>query len=36
VTGDVIEELVNAAFPVTTSGVTFHMQTEVLLPWFAR
>jgi hypothetical protein len=24
-TGDVIEELDNAAFPVTTSGVTFHM-----------
>jgi hypothetical protein len=39
-TGDVIEQLNNAAFPVTvgtTAGaVTFHMQTEALLPWFER
>lgn len=35
-TGDVIEQLDNAAFPVTLNGVTFHMQTEALLPWFER
>lgn len=35
-TGDVVEELNNVAFPVTLNGVTFHMQTEALLPWFER
>lgn len=35
-TGDVIEELNNAAFLVPLNGVTFHVQTEALLPWFER
>jgi len=35
-TGDVIEELDNAAFLVPLNGVTFHVQTEALLPWFER
>ncbi|HKS71269.1 MAG TPA: hypothetical protein VJQ45_12670 [Ktedonobacterales bacterium] len=35
-TGDVIEQLYNAAFLVPLNGVTFHMQTEALLPWFER
>jgi hypothetical protein len=35
-TGDVVEELNNVAFLVTLNGVTFHMQTEALLPWFER
>ena len=35
-TGDVLEELANAPFAVTTSGITFHVQSEALLPWFER
>lgn len=35
-TGDVIEQLNNAAFLVPLNGVTFHVQTEALLPWFER
>ena len=32
--GDVIEVLNNATVPVTIGGVTYHPQTEALLPWF--
>jgi hypothetical protein len=35
-TGDVLEELANAPFAVTTDGITFHVQSEALLPWFER
>jgi hypothetical protein len=33
--GDVIEDLPNPTFPVTIGGVSYHPQTEALLPWFA-
>jgi hypothetical protein len=33
-TGDVIEGLANAAFPVTTNGNTYHPQNEALIQWF--
>ena len=33
-TGDVIEGLSHAVFPVTTKGVTYHPQNEALLQWF--
>ena len=33
-TGDVIEELPNATFPVTLNGFTYHPQNEALLQWF--
>jgi hypothetical protein len=32
--GDVIEDLPNPTYPVTVGGVTYHPQTEALLPWF--
>ena len=32
--GDVIEDLPNSTFPVTVGGVSYHPQTEALLPWF--
>ncbi len=32
--GDVIEVFPNATFPVTLNGITYHPQTEALLPWF--
>jgi hypothetical protein len=35
-TGDPIEELNDAGFPVTVDGVTFHPQNEALLQWFSR
>lgn len=35
-TGDVLEELHNAPFPVTVNGITYHPQSEALLPWFER
>lgn len=35
-TGDVLEELDNAPFSVTINGLTFHVQSEALLPWFER
>jgi hypothetical protein len=35
-TGDPVEVLPNPAFPVTIDGVTYHPQTEALLPWFSR
>ncbi|HLJ73206.1 MAG TPA: hypothetical protein VKU62_01375, partial [Thermoanaerobaculia bacterium] len=34
-TGDVIEGLPNATFPMTLNGFTYHPQNEALLPWFA-
>jgi len=34
-TGDVIEGLPNATFPITMNGFTYHPQNEALLPWFA-
>jgi len=35
-TGDVIEGLSNATFPITMpNGFTYHPQNEALLPWFA-
>ncbi|MEP6919390.1 MAG: hypothetical protein ABJC89_27355, partial [Acidobacteriota bacterium] len=34
-TGDVIEGLPNAVFPMTVNGFTYHPQNEALLPWFA-
>jgi hypothetical protein len=34
-TGDVIEGLSNATYPVTINGVTYHPQNEALLQWFA-
>ena len=33
-TGDVIEGLPNAAFPITMNSVTYHLQNEALLQWF--
>ncbi|MBV8073476.1 MAG: hypothetical protein JO270_26515 [Acidobacteriaceae bacterium] len=33
-TGDVIEGLPNATFPITVNGFTYHPQNEALLPWF--
>jgi hypothetical protein len=35
-TGDPVEVLPNPTFPVTIRGVTYHPQTEALLPWFSR
>jgi hypothetical protein len=35
-TGDVLEELNDAAFPVTVNGITFYPQSEALLPLFER
>ena len=35
-TGDVVEDLANATFPVTVKGVTYHPQNEALLEWFER
>jgi hypothetical protein len=35
-TGDVLEELAKAPFDVITNGLTFHVQSEALLPWFER
>jgi hypothetical protein len=34
-TGDVIEGLTNAVFPITLNGFTYHPQNEALLQWFA-
>lgn len=34
-TGDVIEGLPNATFPMTMNGFTYHPQNEALLQWFA-
>jgi hypothetical protein len=33
--GDVIEGLPNAVFPMTMNGYTYHPQNEALLQWFA-
>jgi hypothetical protein len=33
--GDVIEGLANATFPMTMNGMTYHPQNEALLQWFA-
>ena len=33
-TGDVVEGLPNAVFPVTMNGRTYHPQNEALLQWF--
>jgi hypothetical protein len=33
-TGDVIEGLPNAVFPITMNGLTYHPQNEALLQWF--
>lgn len=33
--GDVIEGLPNATFPITMNGFTYHPQNEALLQWFA-
>jgi hypothetical protein len=35
-TADPVAALPNAAFPVMVDGVTYHPQTQVLLPWFTR
>jgi hypothetical protein len=35
-TGDVIEGLPNATYPVTMNGMTDHPQNEALLQWFTR
>lgn len=35
-TGDPLENLPNAAYPVTIDGTTYHPQSEVLLSWFTR
>jgi chitinase len=35
-TGDPIEALANAAFPLTLNGFTFHPQNEALLQWFEQ
>lgn len=32
--GDVIEGLPGATFPITLNGFTYHPQNEALLPWF--
>jgi hypothetical protein len=34
-TGDVIEGLPNATFPMLMNGFLYHPQNEALLPWFA-
>jgi hypothetical protein len=34
-TGDVIEGLPNATFPITLNGITWHPQNEALVQWFA-
>lgn len=34
-TGDVIEGLPNATFPMLLNGFLYHPQNEALLPWFA-
>jgi hypothetical protein len=34
-TGDVIEGLANAQFPIVLNGATWHPQNEALLQWFA-
>lgn len=34
-TGDVIEGLPNATYPITMNGYTYHPQNEALLQWFA-
>jgi hypothetical protein len=34
-TGDVIEGLANAQFPIVLNGFTWHPQNEALLQWFA-
>jgi len=34
-TGDVIEGLPNAQFPIMLNGATWHPQNEALLQWFA-
>ena len=34
-TGDVIENLPNAAFPITLHGFLYHPQNEALLQWFS-
>jgi hypothetical protein len=33
-TGDPIEALPNATFPITIDGYTYHPQNEAMLPWF--
>jgi hypothetical protein len=33
-TGDVIEGLPHATFPITLNGVTYHPQNEALIQWF--
>jgi hypothetical protein len=33
-TGDVIEGLDNATYPITMNGFTYHPQNEALLQWF--
>ena len=33
-TGDVIEGLPNATFPITMNGFTYHPQNEALIQWF--
>lgn len=35
-TADPVATLPDASYPVTVDGVTFHPQTQVLLPWFMR
>ncbi|HKF20005.1 MAG TPA: hypothetical protein VKE93_00475 [Candidatus Angelobacter sp.] len=35
-TADPVAALPNAGYPVTIDGITFHPQTQVLLPWFTR
>jgi hypothetical protein len=35
-TADPVATLPNAAYPVQVDGVTYHPQTQVLLPWFTR
>jgi hypothetical protein len=35
-TGDPLEAVPNAGFPVTIDGVTFHPQSEAMLQWFSR
>lgn len=34
-TGDVIEGLADATYPITMNGFTYHPQNEALLSWFA-
>ena len=34
-TGDVVEGLANATYPITMNGFTYHPQNEALLQWFA-